>query len=103
MSLTLEQQWRERLATYQGSNLTKTEFCRVHDIPYHQFYYWMKKLQGSSTSKQPPVQWWTLDVSSHTPPSSTPLLLQIGNAKIEVEEGFNEMVLRQVIKVLSDQ
>lgn len=37
MSTSLEQQWKDRLEAYASSGLTKTAFCRKHDIPYISF------------------------------------------------------------------
>ncbi|RAK14931.1 hypothetical protein B0I26_1284 [Anoxybacillus vitaminiphilus] len=105
MSTSLEQQWKDRLEAYASSGLTKTAFCRKHDIPYHQFYYWMQKLQSASSLTTSTVQWMTVDVSSskEIESSQTPLRLQVGNVTIEVVEGFNERLLRQVVKVLTNE
>jgi hypothetical protein len=105
MSTSLEQQWKERLETYAASGLTKTAFCRAHDVPYHQFYYWMQKLQPTQSITTSTVQWMAMDVSSpeETAPSPTPLRLHVGNVMIEVAEGFNETLLRQILEVLTNE
>jgi hypothetical protein len=104
MSLSIEQQRKERFETYASSGLSKTAFCRAHDIPYHQFFYWMKKLTGTPSNPSAPVQWMALDVTNaqDLTPASPPIHLQVGNVCIELHEGFNETLLRHVVKVLAN-
>ena len=39
-----EAYWREQLAAWQASDLSGQAFCREHDLVYHQFGYWRRKL-----------------------------------------------------------
>ena len=103
MNPTLEQQCKERFEDFASSGLSKRAFCRNKDLPYHQFCYWMKKFQNSTPVTPSPVQWMTLDVTPAETWSSspTPIRLRAGGVTIEVNEGFSEALLRQVLKALT--
>jgi len=37
-------EWRARIEAYQVSGLSGSQFCQAHDLIYHQFVYWRRKL-----------------------------------------------------------
>ena len=48
------QQRLELASQYASSGLTAKEFCKQHNFPEHQFYYWIKIIKGKkkfATSK----------------------------------------------------
>ena len=40
--------WKERVETWRGSGLSQRKFCRANDLPYPQFLYWRRKLEGDT-------------------------------------------------------
>lgn len=42
----LEQQWRERMARWQASDLNVREFCMQHGLIESSFYYWKRELRA---------------------------------------------------------
>lgn len=50
-SQSAEALWRDRLARFQESNLTISEFCRQEGVSGPSFYKWRKRLQDSDRTK----------------------------------------------------
>jgi len=44
--------WQAHIDAYRTSGLSGRRFCQAHDLIYHQFVYWRKKLAG--TERVPP-------------------------------------------------
>ncbi len=42
-SVTQEQFWKEHIAMQKVSGLSRTAYCRQHQLNYDRFYYWLKK------------------------------------------------------------
>jgi hypothetical protein len=40
-------EWQARIDAYRASGLSGSRFCQAHDLIYHQFVYWRKKLAGT--------------------------------------------------------
>lgn len=40
-------EWQTRIDAYRTSGLSGSRFCQAHDLIYHQFVYWRKKLAGT--------------------------------------------------------
>ena len=46
--MTTEQRrafWSEKMAAWKASGLSGQAFCQQHELTYHQFGYWRRKLQ----------------------------------------------------------
>lgn len=39
-------EWQAHIDAYRASGLSGNGFCQAHDLIYHQFVYWRKKLAG---------------------------------------------------------
>lgn len=35
--------WKRHITSYKASGLTRTNYCRLHQVNYHRFGYWLKK------------------------------------------------------------
>ena len=56
MNLPLEEYRKQRLelmSLWKTSGLSPKEFCKKHNFPSHQFYYWLKVLKDKKTSSPP--------------------------------------------------
>ena len=40
-------EWQARIDAYRASGLSGSRFCQAHELIYHQFVYWRKKLAGT--------------------------------------------------------
>ncbi len=48
--------WQRYIEDWKASSLSKTEYCRQHDIALHDFFYWMKRLSSTpSPTKLIPI------------------------------------------------
>lgn len=43
----------ELMSLWKPSGLTPKEFCKKHDFPSHQFYYWLKIIKGKKQTAPP--------------------------------------------------
>ena len=51
-SAALAKQWRGHIDTWQASNLSQSEFCRLHELSYHRFHYWRQKFRDQERADQ---------------------------------------------------
>ena len=47
---TNQQFWQPHIDAWQASGLSGPTFCQQHDLPYHRFSYWRRKLSQAKTS-----------------------------------------------------
>jgi hypothetical protein len=98
----LRECWKERIDNWRQSGLKQNEYCRRHDLNWHQFVYWKKRLiaKEPTTVSFVPVTLGALE--RREPPLNGALLkVQVGGRfKIEIEQGFDAHLLWQVIHAL---
>jgi hypothetical protein len=41
--------WREKIAAWEQGNQSQKSFCQQHDLNYHRFGYWRRKLQSTKS------------------------------------------------------
>ena len=91
--------WGQRLAEHKTSGKSIAAWCREHSIRNNQFYYWRKKLHMAQVGNNRPVKWCPLEVEqTNLAPSS--IAVHVGAATIEIKQGFDPHLLRQIVKVL---
>lgn len=44
---TLADQWQRHIKSWQASDLSQAAYCEQHELIYHQFGYWYRKLIGA--------------------------------------------------------
>ena len=90
--------WENHIATWQAGPLSQTEYCRRHDLKYHQFIYWKKRLCPARPASVSLIE---VPVSVHPSPLHSALKVDVGSGlRIEVEPGFDPVTLQQLIHVL---
>lgn len=92
-----EQYWRDQIRLAQGSGLTMKAWCEQHHVTLGQMKYWLRKL-GLSKRKHKTTSTW-LEVPMMASPAAS-LTIQIGTARIEVTDGFDPMLLKQIVQTL---
>ena len=50
MSTNKQRFWQQHIDNWQASGLSGPVFCLQHDLPYHRFSYWRRKLTQDNTS-----------------------------------------------------
>ena len=91
--------WEQRLADHEASGKTIAAWCREHSIRDNQFYYWRKKLRIDQVENNHPVKWLPLEVEQ-TNRTSGSIAVHVGQVTIEIKQGFDPHLLRQIVKVL---
>ena len=46
----LKEQWQQRIQSWRQTSLSQAQWCKQNNVKPSQFWYWRKKLEGSSTS-----------------------------------------------------
>lgn len=96
------QRWREQVAAWRASDQSQKAFCEQRHLGLASFKRWhgifrAESLQSTETAAEA-VGFVPVRVRESTPSNLT-ILIQDG-LRIEVPEGFNPHLLRQVIEVL---
>ena len=97
------QYWKTRIANWQASRLSQTEYCRRHELKFHQFVYWRRKFTPKPSVPISLVQVPVAAVARATSYSSQSAALRVALAPdvcIEVSPGFDPPTLRQVVTAL---
>jgi len=99
-SANKEKIWKAHIRAFSRSGLSRREYCRQHNLSYHAFYYWKKKLFSRAGSGPDLVA-----VSLRTPveeiSSNSLLKVEVGRRfKVEIREGFSSQTLARVISTL---
>ena len=91
--------WEQRLADQATSGKSIATWCREHSIRDNQFYYWRKKLRMDQVEHNHPVKWLPLEVEqTNLAPGS--IAVHVGQVTVEIKQGFDPHLLRQIVKVL---
>lgn len=80
------EEWRRRIARHAKSNLTVAEFCAKEKYSTASFYVWRRRLNAFTLVE---------------PEQSLSLIVEIGNAKITLDESFNAALLKRVVEALA--
>lgn len=43
--------WQQQIEAWQSSGLSQNQFCQRHELTYHRFVYWRRKLEVSARSR----------------------------------------------------
>ena len=112
MSRPMDRNWRLIYANWQASGLSKSAYCREHNISINRFRYHAVKLEcelvfAENSTKQgtePPqfaevvCRESTTYPTADSSPSTLTLRLTCGST-IELISGFDDDILRQVLQV----
>lgn len=99
----LHQEWEQRLAEFRASGQTAAQWCAAREIKIHRFWYWSRKLRPHH-QQQPngSLGWIAVKMDESPVLEEGTLTIRIGSASIEVNQGFNSALLKQVVQALSD-
>lgn len=94
-------QWKARIEEFRESGQTVAEWCRVRNLNVTQFRRWIHRFpaQGASENNPSTIRWLpaqTADAAIHVPT----ITVNVGEVHIEVRDGFNPTLLKQVVQAL---
>ena len=92
----LRLEWSKRVKAYRTSGLTMKKYCEENNLKVHQLQYWNQKYKIDNKTETP--KWISLNLNTNN--NCQPIYLTIGACNLEVKSGFDETLLKEVIKVL---
>ena len=95
-NLELQQEWAERVAEFQASGLSAAKWCKANGYKEHQLWYWVHKFRRADSEKAEPTRWLRLETKE-----STGLQVQVGQAVVTVQHGFDPKLLAEIVRTLS--
>ena len=91
--------WNGRIEDFRASGLSQKAWCDQEGLPVGQLGYWLGKLDAA-TDATSNSRWVNLETIA---PSGTGISLRIGSIVLEVERGFDQEVLADVVRSLIDR
>ena len=95
--------WNTHITSWQASRLSQAEYCRRHELKFHQFVYWRRKFVPKPKVPISLVQVSAAAVARAVGYGSRPPALRVALAAdlcIEVCPGFDPPTLQQVVMAL---
>ncbi len=93
--------WKAHVKALRGSGLNRAEYCRRHKLSYHALTYWNKKLKDRGCDSESSTVVPVMAVRQMACPSHSPVRIKFRQQfTIEIEEGFDESLLRKIITAL---
>jgi hypothetical protein len=95
--------WSTHITSWQASRVNQTEYCRRHELKFHQFVYWRQKFAPKPAAAVSLVQVPVAAVEYATGCNPWPTTLRVTLAPdlcIEVSPGFEPPTLQQVVTAL---
>lgn len=96
--------WEARVSEFKASGLKMTLWCSNNGINLEQMKYWMRKFKKFSTAAASSPAKTFVPLTTIEPTSSVagpPLIVRVGNARIELQSGFDPQLLRKAVEALS--
>ena len=99
-------QWKTRVQEFRGSGQTAAEWCRVHHLNVNQFRRWLHKFPEQNVREETSstIRWLSVkneNLATHVASVST-ITVRVGAAHVEVRDGFNPTLLKQVVQALAE-
>jgi hypothetical protein len=102
-----EAKWAERVRQWRASGQAAAEFARGEGYAPTTLWHWASVLKGqlkTGTKRTKPraarVRVRMVRVRRVADPSTVPIVIQVGAARVEVRAGFDEGLLRAVVEAI---
>ena len=95
--------WKTHIVSWQASGVSQAEYCRRHELKFHQFVYWRRKFAPKPSTPLSLVQVPVATVARASGYFAQPAALRVSLASdvcIEVCPGFDPPTLQQVVAAL---
>ena len=95
--------WQAHLNAAEKSGLSRSEYCRRHNLSYHAMSYWHKKLSKEKSQQTfVPVNMALLPNKAHRDESSLKIILP-GKMSVAVGDDFSAVTLDRLLTVLESR
>jgi transposase len=98
---TTQAKWAARVAAWRSSGQTAPEFCKGKEFSPGGLRYWSSRLGQGETTREVRMARVVRAVPEPAPIQS-PIVVEIGGARIAVRRGFDKEALRAVLAVLGE-
>jgi len=97
-----KQMWQQRIEAYKLSGGTSVKaWCKLNQISPQSMYQWMKRLQMEPINVAPSsTQWIAVEPSDVCEKTTSLLIVTLGDVSIEIKEGFNRALFKEVLQIL---
>jgi hypothetical protein len=95
--IEVREQWEERITAYRASGLTAARWCERTGHSIGQLKYWITKT-GKAARKR---DWAPVEIVDSNPAAASKITVHVGSARVEVEPGFDQSLLSEVLGVVS--
>lgn len=99
--------WNKRVAAWRASGQTAAEYCERQGLGLSALRYWALRArrEQAAATVRPPVRLARVEraaaaTESTTSSSSSAVVIEIGRARVSVEQGFDRATLATVLDVL---
>lgn len=95
------QMWKERVAAWEASGQSVHTWCLENDVSTGRMYHWCRKFRnvGNVVGDSSP-QWIPVGINESSLPLSGGLVIRVGRAEIELQPGFDQKLLADVMRTL---
>ncbi len=96
-----ESKWAARVTAWRASGQTAPEFCAGKEFKPGGLRYWasrLRKTEGDAPKEE--VRLARVVRAPRPREAETPILIELGNARVGVQRGFDREALRAVLEVL---
>lgn len=89
--------WNERIDSFLASGLSQRAWCQEQGLPPQQLSYWLRK-HHRKEGHPGTSRWVSIDAISTS--SGSGVSLRVGTITLDVEPGFDQQVLADVLRSL---
>jgi transposase-like protein len=102
-----EEFWRRIVAGQPASGRSIRDWCAQHEVTEASFYAWRRTLAQrgilrSASAKRRRAQVVAVEMAAGPNTSGAPLGLIVGDVRIEIASGFDEVTLRRLVQMLRE-
>jgi predicted DNA-binding protein YlxM (UPF0122 family) len=97
------QEWKDRIATWEKTDLSVPEWCRQNSVNRSSFYEWLRKSKKSTVkkkSKSQTKQKAFIEIPFDNLLEKIGIEIQCQGVNVRVEKAFDEETLSRVVSVL---
>ena len=88
------------VAEYEGSGLSRLEFCQKHGLALSTLARYQRRRQQEPGEAAGPSRWVAVELSQPHPASSGLAVVLAGGRRIEVSRGFDAKTLEPLLRLL---
>ncbi|QQE79738.1 hypothetical protein [Alicyclobacillus sp. SO9] len=96
--------WRSLVKEFRDSGETAAAWCRERNLDVKQFRRWTRKFDKETftNATAPGVKLVSVQAENSVEETEPALVVHVGAASVEVHNGFNPLLLKQVVQALAE-